>query len=100
VTPGSLPFRRPKRPGKYLVPAPGQQVPDDVAGFQVRHSPTFNIFLGVRLTDPDPQGAKEALAQLRMYAYAQRDNQPKTEIFDAGMERPPAARDRVLGAAR
>jgi hypothetical protein len=71
-------------PGKYLVLAPGQQVPDDVAGYEVRHSPTFNIFIGVRLTDPDPQSAKEALAQLQMYPYAQRDDPPKTEIFDAG----------------
>jgi hypothetical protein len=50
----------------------------------VRHSPTFNIFLGVRLTDPDPEGAQEALAQLKMYPYAERDHPPKAEIFDAG----------------
>jgi hypothetical protein len=71
-------------PGRYLVLAPGQKVPDDVAGYEVRHSPTFNIFLGVRLTDPDPESAQEALAQLKMYPYAERDNPPKTEIFDAG----------------
>jgi hypothetical protein len=71
-------------PGKYLVLAPGQPAPDDVAGYEVRHSPTFNIFLGVRLTDPDPQRAGQALAQLRMYPYAQRDHPPKLEIFDAG----------------
>ena len=51
--------------GNYLVLAPGQKAPDNVAGYVVRHSPTFNIFLGVRLTDPDPEKAKEALAQLR-----------------------------------
>jgi hypothetical protein len=50
----------------------------------LRHSATFSIFLGVRLTDTDPQSAKEALAQLRMYPYAQCDNPPKTEILDAG----------------
>jgi hypothetical protein len=71
-------------PGKYLVLAPGQEVPDEVAGYEVRRSPTFNIFLGVRLTDPDPQGARESLGQLRMYPYAQRDDPPKTEILDAG----------------
>jgi hypothetical protein len=71
-------------PAKYLVLAPGQNVPDDVAGYAVRHSPTFNIFLGVRLTDPDPEGAKQALAQLQMYPYAQRDNPPKMEILDTG----------------
>jgi hypothetical protein len=71
-------------PAKYLVLGPGQQVPGDVAGYAVRHSPTFNIFLGVRLTDPDPQRAKEALAQLKMYPYTQRNKPPPMEIFDAG----------------
>jgi len=71
-------------PGKYLVLGPGQKAPKDVAGYKVRHSPTFNIFLGVRLTDPDPASAKKALSQLQMYPYAQRDNPPKTDILDAG----------------
>ena len=71
-------------PAKYLVLGPGQKMPEEVAGYAVRHSPTFNVFLGVRLTDPDPQSAKEALAQLQVYPYARRDNPPKMEIFDAG----------------
>ena len=71
-------------PGKYLVLGPGQNAPDNVDGFIVRRSPTVNIFLGVRLTDPDPESVKAALAQLRMYPYAQRDNPPKMEILDAG----------------
>jgi hypothetical protein len=73
-----------EKPGKYLVLAPGQKVPDDVAGFIVRHSPTVNIFLGVRLTDPDPQTAKEALSHLQMYPYPQRKSPPTLEILDAG----------------
>jgi len=40
-------------PGKYLLLAPREAVADDVVGYKVRHSRTFNIFLGVRLTDPD-----------------------------------------------
>jgi hypothetical protein len=71
-------------PGTYLVLAPGQTAPDNVAGYTVRHSPTFNIFLGARLTDTEPEKANEALAQLRMYPYAQRDNPPKMEVLDAG----------------
>jgi hypothetical protein len=54
-------------PGTYLVLAPGQKAPNDVTGYTMRQSPTFNIFLGARLTDADPDRAKEALAQLQMY---------------------------------
>jgi hypothetical protein len=71
-------------PGTYLVLAPGQKEPDDVSGYIVRHSPTFNIFLGARLTDEDPTSAKQTLAQLKMYPYAQRDNPPPMDILDAG----------------
>jgi hypothetical protein len=71
-------------PGTYLVLAPGQKAPVDVSGYIVRHSPTFNIFLGVRLTDADPGRAKEALSHIQMYPYAQRGNPPEAEILDAG----------------
>jgi hypothetical protein len=71
-------------PAKYLVLGPRQKVQDDVAGYAVRHSPTFNIFLGVRLTDADPERAMDALAHLQMYPYAQRANPPKIEVLDAG----------------
>jgi len=71
-------------PAKYLVLGPGQATPEDVAGYAVRHSPTFGIFLGARLTDPDPRNAKQALEQLQLYPFAHRDNPPKMEIFDAG----------------
>jgi len=71
-------------PGTYLVLAPGQKAPDDVGGYIVRNSRTFNIFLGARLTDTDPDQAKEALAQLQMYPYARHDNPPKPDILDAG----------------
>jgi hypothetical protein len=69
---------------QYLLLAPGQTTPGDVSGYIVRHAPTVNIMLGVRLTDTDPQRAKEALAQLQMYPYAQRQSPPKTEILEAG----------------
>ena len=70
--------------GTYLVLAPGQKAPDNAAGYTVRQSPSFNIFLGVRLTDDDPQRAKEALSHLRMFPYAQRDNPATLDILDAG----------------
>jgi hypothetical protein len=71
-------------PATYLVVAPGQKEPDDVSGYTVRHSPTFNIFLGARLTDEDPTSAKQTLSQLKMYPYAQRDNPPPMDILDVG----------------
>jgi hypothetical protein len=71
-------------PGTYLVLAPGQKVPDNAPGLTVRESATFNMLLGARLTDEDPAKAKEALSQLQMYPYAQRDNPPKAEILDPG----------------
>jgi len=74
-------------PGTYLMVAPGQKVPDDVAGYTVRESPNFNIFLGARLTDADPERAKAALAKIQMYPYAQRDNPPKADILDTGTKK-------------
>ncbi len=71
-------------PATYLLLAPGQKAPDNITGYAVRRSPTFNIFVGVRLTDPDPEKAKEALANLRVYPYTQRDNPSKMEILDSG----------------
>jgi hypothetical protein len=80
-------------PAKYLLLGPGQNAPGNVTGYAVRHSPTFNIFFGIRLTDADPEKAKEALAHLRVYPFAERDNPPKLEILDSGTKnwtgRPP-----------
>ncbi|SDR14356.1 Uncharacterized conserved protein [Rhizobiales bacterium GAS113] len=70
-------------PGTYLVLGPAQTAPD-TTGYIVRQSPTFGVFLGVRLTEADPAKANQALGQLQMYPYAQRDNPPKSEILDVG----------------
>jgi hypothetical protein len=69
-------------PAKYLILGPGQAVPADTGEYAVRHSPTFNILLGVRLTDADPHKAAQTLAQLRVYSYAQRANPGKMDILD------------------
>jgi hypothetical protein len=66
--------------------------------YAVRQSPNFNIFLGARLTDTDPERAKEALAQLQMYPYAQRDNPPKAEILEAGTRHGAACRQHEVRA--
>jgi hypothetical protein len=77
----------------YLLLGPGQKSQGNVDGYAVRQSPTFNIFVGVRLTDSDPERANEALSHLQVYSFAQRDNPPKMEILDSGTKawsgRPP-----------
>jgi hypothetical protein len=47
---------------KYLVLGPGQEAPTDVAGFEVRRSTTFNMFVGIRITVTDPKEAAALLA--------------------------------------
>jgi hypothetical protein len=65
---------------KYLVLGPGQEAPADVAGFEVRRSTTFNMFVGIRITVTDPKEAAALLAQFRAYPYAQRANPPAAKI--------------------
>lgn len=61
--------------GKFLVLGPGDPdlKPD---GYYVFRSPTVNIWIGMRVLDPDPVKAKATMAALRIYAYSQRDNPP------------------------
>jgi hypothetical protein len=66
--------------GKYLVLGPGQKAPADVAGFQVRRSPTLNVFVGIRITVTDPKEAAALLARFRAYPYAQRAHPPASKI--------------------
>jgi hypothetical protein len=61
--------------GKFLVLGPGDPdlKPD---GYYVFRSPTVNIWIGMRVLDPDPVKAKATMAALRIYSYSQRDNPP------------------------
>ena len=61
---------------KYLVLGPGQEVPADAAGFEVRRCPTFNMFVGIRITATDPKEAAALLAQ---------NAKPTDEQIDAAM---------------
>jgi hypothetical protein len=65
---------------KYLVLGPGQEAPAETAGFEVRRCPTFNMFVGIRITVTDPKEAATLLAQFRAYPYAQRANPPTPKI--------------------
>ena len=59
------------RSAKYLVLGPGQEPPADIAGFEVRRCPTFNMLVGVRITVTDPKEAAALLAQFRAYPYCE-----------------------------
>lgn len=65
---------------KYLVLGPGQEPPTDVEGFEVRRCPTFNMFVGIRVTATDPKEAAALLVQFRAYPYTQRAKPPESKI--------------------
>ncbi len=69
--------------GRYLVLGPGQDQPDDVAGFEVRRSPTFSILIGLRITVTDPAEGQALLGRFRIYPYADRNNPPQVKIVTA-----------------
>ncbi|MET0169689.1 MAG: DUF1214 domain-containing protein, partial [Aliihoeflea sp.] len=68
------------RSAKYLVLGPGQEAPTDTPGFEVRRCPTFNMFVGIRITVTDPKEAAALLAQFGAYPYAQRANPPAPKL--------------------
>jgi hypothetical protein len=69
-----------ERPAQYLVVGPGQDLPDDVAGFEVRGSKTMGVLIGIRITVIDAAEARDVLSRFRVYPYAQRGNPPSRRI--------------------
>ncbi|WP_088889647.1 DUF1254 domain-containing protein [Leptolyngbya ohadii] len=69
--------------GKYLVIAPGQEVPQGAEGYRVVHSPTNNLFHALRVLATDPQEAEALSASYQAYSYADRENPRKTRIIPA-----------------
>jgi hypothetical protein len=68
----------------YLLLAPGQAPPADTAGYVVRQSPTFNIMIGVRLTDTQPEKMQQALSRLKIHPYTGNADAPSQDVFDTG----------------
>ena len=63
--------------GKYLVLGPND--PDmKPEGYFVVRTPTINVWLGMRVLDPNRDKALATMAALRIYPYSQRDNPPTT----------------------
>lgn len=77
----------PRRLPNIWCSVPGQKQPDDVAGFEVRRSSTFNIFMGLRITVTDPKEAQELLSRFRVYSYAERANPPHGKIVPANSKK-------------
>lgn len=65
---------------KYLLLGPGQSVAN-ANGYQVIHSPTFNVFVAFRALDADPQKAAALIAKFRLYPYADRASPAPTHIL-------------------
>lgn len=71
---------------KYLILGPGhdEMNPD---GYIVVRSPTWNVFLGHRVLDPDPARARKLLESHKLYPYASRQDPPETRyISSAGID--------------
>jgi hypothetical protein len=63
--------------GKYLILGPND--PDmKPEGYFVVRTPTINVWLGMRVLDPNRDKALATMAALRVYPYSQRDNPPTT----------------------
>ena len=70
------------QPGKYLIVAPGEDVPSDVSGYTVAESSTNGIIFGV-LIFAETSEEKDAMAeQILIYPLAERDSKPtKTKLI-------------------
>jgi hypothetical protein len=58
---------------KYLITPPGY-AGEKPEGYKVFESPTNNIFLAIRILDPDPKKGEALQAAFRIYPYADRAN--------------------------
>jgi hypothetical protein len=80
---------------KFLVLGPGH--PDmKPEGYIVVRSPTSNIWSGQRGVGDDIEKAKQLMASLRIYPYAQRDNPPAAKPVRPGDKKWSAAQPRGL----
>jgi hypothetical protein len=67
---------------KYLILGPGHDAlePD---GYIVVRSPHWNLFLGHRVLEPDPEKAGALLRAHKLYPYERRDTPPQTRYVSA-----------------
>lgn len=65
---------------QLLILGPGQSV-KDTTGYRVVQSPTFIVFVGVRILTPDPDAGKALRNGFKLHPYDQRDNPATTNII-------------------
>jgi len=66
------------KPGKYLFVGPGQEIPTHAEGFEVHHSPTNNLLLGIRLMPASSEERIALLEKVNIYPYSEKENpQPR-----------------------
>lgn len=86
-----------EKAGRYVLIPPGAGAPEETAGLDVRVSPTMNIMIGVRLTSTDPAEMSTALAAIKVYPYAKRNDPAASTILDAGATAWSATPSRGMG---
>lgn len=70
------------KPGKYLIVAPGEEVPKDASGYMVSQSATNGIIFGVRIFAETSEEKDVMAEQILIYPYAERDSKPeKTRLI-------------------
>lgn len=68
---------------KYLVIGPGQEAPN-ADGYSVYRSPTFNIGLGYRVLETDPDKADTLMKAVKVYPFSRRANPPQNKFLTPG----------------
>jgi len=71
--------------GKYLITPPGY-TGEKPKGYFVMESSTNNIFVAIRLIEPDPKKAKALKAAFNLYPYKDRAN-PKKQLYPTPPEK-------------
>jgi len=71
-------------PGKYLFHAPGTEAPKVSDEYRIYEASTNSMFFGIRLMSTDEEVRQQALENIEIYSYADRDNPDDTKVILAG----------------
>ena len=67
----------------YLILGPEHEAPADTDSYIVVRSPHWNLFIGHRVLDPDPERSAELVREHRLYPYADRDDPPASRYISS-----------------